>query len=214
MTERCPETGPPRRQARGLATRQRLLESAEWLFSRRGYEGTSIGDVADKAGVGVGTVYHHFADKRALLLELIARWAARLEAEPQSEEELRRFLGDDARARLGDWLKRSYERLRGRPSLYLVALAAAERDGEVARAYRRVEARTVARIETLLEVGQTSGQIRADLDRASAAFLIHHALDVAATQLLVRRPTDLDAERVVDELADMICRYILSPQSR
>ena len=58
-----------RPQARGRATRARLLEAAEKLFTRQGYEGSSIGDVALGAGEGVGTVYHHFPDKRALLLE-------------------------------------------------------------------------------------------------------------------------------------------------
>jgi len=48
-----------------------VLLAAQGLFARRGYEGTSIGDVARQAQVGVGTVYHHFADKRELLINLL-----------------------------------------------------------------------------------------------------------------------------------------------
>jgi hypothetical protein len=51
--------------------------------------------------------------------------------------------------------------------------------------------------------------MRADAHAAGAAFLIHHAIDMAATQLLVREVTDPPHEAVLEELVDMICRYIL-----
>lgn len=206
LGERAPRA---RGQARGRATRTRLLDAAQELFCRHGYEGTSIGDVADAAGTGVGTVYHHFSDKRALLLELIERWAERLEADRRPDAKLEHFLGENPRGALHGWLRRSYERLREQPSIYLVALAAANRDAELAAAYRRIEALGVERLRGLLAFGQARGVMRAELEPESAAFLIHETIDAAATRLFVRDPLGLDADRVVDELADMICRYIL-----
>ncbi len=51
---------------RGLATRQRLVETATRLFAARGYEATSVEAVLEEAGVSRGSLYHHFASKEAL----------------------------------------------------------------------------------------------------------------------------------------------------
>jgi AcrR family transcriptional regulator len=203
---------PPSRrrpQARGRVTRARLLAAAEELFTRRGYAGTGVSDIAERAGIGVGTVYHHFADKRAILLDLIDDWGDRLAARRRSELDLERFMGDDARQAIRHWLRRSYERLRKEPSLYLVVLALAERDPEVRSRYQRIEQMGALRIRELVEFGQRRGLMRRQLDGASAAFLCQAAIDMAATQLLVREVTDPDPDRVLEELTDMLCRYLL-----
>lgn len=41
-------------------TRQRIVEATFQLHSERGIAGTSMTDIAGRAGVSVGTVYHHF----------------------------------------------------------------------------------------------------------------------------------------------------------
>ena len=198
-----------RSQARGRATRARLLAAAEELFTRRGFAETSIGDVASRAHIGVGTFYHHFSDKRGLLLELIGEWEDRLLRERRSEIDHERFLGSDPRTAFRGWLRRSYERLQKRPSLYLVVLGMAAQDEEVRRAYRRVEQVGVERLTQLIEFGQRRGLMRASVDPEPAAFLIHSAIDVAATQILVHEFAGADPDRVLEELAEMICRYLL-----
>jgi AcrR family transcriptional regulator len=77
----APATPPRRIQPRGQATRERVLSAAEALFRESGYQSASMSDVARRAGVGVGTHYHHSADKRALLLELIERIGDRVAAQ-------------------------------------------------------------------------------------------------------------------------------------
>jgi len=44
-----------------------VVDAAVELFLSRGYPGTSVAAVADRAGVSVDTVYHLFSDKRTLL---------------------------------------------------------------------------------------------------------------------------------------------------
>jgi AcrR family transcriptional regulator len=165
--------------------------------------------VAQRARVGVGTVYHHFPDKRSLLLELIDDWGDRLAARRRSDLELERFVGDDPRAAIARWLRRAYERQRKEPSLYVVVLGLADRDPEVRRRFQRIEQAAILRLLEFIEFGQRRGLMRADADAAGAAFLIHHAIDMAATQLLVREVSDPPPEAVLAELVDMICRYIL-----
>jgi AcrR family transcriptional regulator len=56
----------PASTARGEITRAKLLEAAHGLFLRRGFHGTSMRQIADAAGVAVGGIYNHFADKEQL----------------------------------------------------------------------------------------------------------------------------------------------------
>ena len=48
------------------ATRQLLVSVARELFAERGYGGTSIEEIIQRAGVARGALYHHFAGKDAL----------------------------------------------------------------------------------------------------------------------------------------------------
>jgi AcrR family transcriptional regulator len=56
----------PATQERSRATRERLLEAAESVFAKKGYDGAKISDIAEEAGVSVGAVYFRFKDKSAL----------------------------------------------------------------------------------------------------------------------------------------------------
>ncbi len=56
-------------------TRQRILTAALSLFARQGYDGTTTKDLAHKAGVAEGTLFRHFPNKKAILMEVaIAGW--------------------------------------------------------------------------------------------------------------------------------------------
>ena len=50
-----------------------VLEAALELFVHKGYAGTSITDIATRAGLTKGSVYHYFKDKQALLIALLDR---------------------------------------------------------------------------------------------------------------------------------------------
>jgi AcrR family transcriptional regulator len=61
-------------QQRGEETRARLLDAAAAGFAEQGYDGTSVAEICDRAGVSKGAFYHHFASKQDLFLELLGRW--------------------------------------------------------------------------------------------------------------------------------------------
>lgn len=50
------------------ATREKILEAALRLFRRRGFEKTTMRDVAKAAGLAVGAAYYYFPSKDALVL--------------------------------------------------------------------------------------------------------------------------------------------------
>ena len=52
-------------------TKQRLLMTAMRLFSEKGYESTSVSDILKAAGANSGSLYHFFATKQDLLIEVL-----------------------------------------------------------------------------------------------------------------------------------------------
>jgi len=51
-------------------TRTRILQAALGLFARQGYEGTTTKDLAAAAHVAEGTLFRHFSNKKAILIEV------------------------------------------------------------------------------------------------------------------------------------------------
>ena len=54
------------RERQAEATRQLLVSVARELFAERGYNGTSVEEIVQRAGVARGALYHHFPGKDAL----------------------------------------------------------------------------------------------------------------------------------------------------
>lgn len=84
---------PPRHRFGGERTAERILDAAEELFAERGYNGTTLRDVATRVGVRPPSLYNHFASKDALyaavlergigpLMVVLARSAAAQTSEP------------------------------------------------------------------------------------------------------------------------------------
>lgn len=67
MTDRLdPMVTVARRTEYADTTRRALLDSARALFAEKGYQNTSLDDVANAARVTKGALYHHFAGKKEL----------------------------------------------------------------------------------------------------------------------------------------------------
>jgi TetR/AcrR family transcriptional regulator, transcriptional repressor for nem operon len=85
---------------KGGANRQRIVDAALDLFMERGYAETSIGDVADAAGLLKGNLSYYFKTKADLLeavsearqAELFARLQARLPAQPTPLQAIDAFI--------------------------------------------------------------------------------------------------------------------------
>jgi TetR/AcrR family transcriptional regulator, mexJK operon transcriptional repressor len=61
----------PNVETRSARKRRAILEAATSVFLEKGYDGTSMDDVATLAAVSKPTVYKHFADKEQLFAEII-----------------------------------------------------------------------------------------------------------------------------------------------
>lgn len=200
-----------RPQSRGRRTRERLLAAARSLFGRDGYEGTSIGDVAREAGVGVGTVYHHFEDKRALLLELLKQQVAEAGAQMVEGGEgplARAFRAPDFHASLVSSMRAIRSMRQKEPTTAAVALEMALRDAEIDRVCRKLEARFRDFVRGDIVVGAGIGRVRPDLDVDVASHVVWHAFD-GVMRVAIETTEDARADALIHELAWMVGRYLL-----
>ena len=187
-----------------MATRRsQLTREAARLFAEKGYHGTSIGDLAEALGVQKASLYHHFASKQELLYATMREGAeafhGALDDIPNSlpaSEKIRLAM----RAHLGvvaDQLEvatvfvREWRYLDGGLREEIVA----ER--------RRYE----DRIRAFFREGRELGELRTDLDDATAALLMLSAANWAYTWLQPGRDTDELADRFYALLVDGMRGY-------
>ena len=66
-----PKTPPPRKRLSAEDRRAAILEAALEVFSRRGYNGASIDEIANAAGISKALIYEHFPSKKDLHVSLL-----------------------------------------------------------------------------------------------------------------------------------------------
>ncbi len=51
-----------------MTRREKILESATWLFGYYGFEKTTVDDIAERTGISKGSIYLEFPNKKQFLL--------------------------------------------------------------------------------------------------------------------------------------------------
>jgi AcrR family transcriptional regulator len=59
--------------SRGESTRERILHSAAEVLAEHGYAGTTLSDIADRAGTKAGSLYYYFTSREDLICEIMTR---------------------------------------------------------------------------------------------------------------------------------------------
>src|ERR671938_802643 len=187
-----------------MATRrEELTRQAARLFAEKGYHGTSIGDLAEAMGVQKGSLYAHIASKQDLLYETMREGAAAfhgaLDAIPEelpATEKIRLALRAHLRVvaeqlDVATVFVQEWRYLEG------------ERRDEIVAERRRYE----DRIRGYFREGRDLGELRTDLDDATAALLVLSAANWAYTWLQPGRDTDKLADRFYNLLVDGMRGY-------
>jgi len=71
MSKRQKNKELPPNETEGSGRREELMNVAIKLFSRKGFKGTSIRDIADAHDVSVSNIYHYFGNKEGLWLAIL-----------------------------------------------------------------------------------------------------------------------------------------------
>ncbi len=70
---------PTNKQSERTNTRQRILDAALNIFSRKGYYDTRMDEIVDEAHTSKGSIYFHFPNKERLFIALVDQFADVLE---------------------------------------------------------------------------------------------------------------------------------------
>jgi len=65
------------KQSRSKATKETIVQTALDLFCQQGFHGTTTNQIAEVAGVSIGSVYAYFQDREAILYEILDRYHER-----------------------------------------------------------------------------------------------------------------------------------------
>ena len=90
-------------------TRASLLATARNVFSERGYAATSMDDLTAQAGLTRGALYHHFGDKKGLLLAVVEQIDAEMDQRLQAISDSTGDLWEGFRRRCRAYLEMALE---------------------------------------------------------------------------------------------------------
>ena len=144
-------------------SREKILDVAEARFAQRGYSGVGLREVADAAGLGKSSLFHHFPTKASLYGAVLERVIERIEVRMQSAL----AASGDPRAQLSAAVVGLVDTLAEDPPAARLLLRTVFEDDdlsateapELAAADQRLD-RLIARIARVITAGIESGAFR------------------------------------------------------
>ena len=174
--EPAPATRPLRpddgRLRRGRRSRERIRKAARELFRTKGFDATTLRDIAALAGMGASSIYRHIRSKEELLVEELADLQREAWTRFRRADDRERPTGVRVRA----FLDAEHALLVGDRDLTIVALRAATHpEARVARRVLALQDQTVGLLTEILVAGRSRGELRRDVDPIQAARVVVHA---------------------------------------
>jgi AcrR family transcriptional regulator len=166
---------PPRPRADAARNRRLLLDAAATAFAELGVEVT-MAEIAQRAGLGKGTVFRHFATKDDLLAAVVGDQLDRLSAAGDAL-----LVADDPTAALVEFMTLGVELQARDRSVCQTALGALPGSDHLGGAAAQAAAGRLYRTaEALADRARRSGGIRADVTGQDVLLLIRGAYQAAA----------------------------------
>ena len=189
-------------QDRSKATVDALLAATARVLVKEGYDHASTNKIADAAGVSIGSLYQYFPSKEALvaavierhidgMIEVVRASAARVALLP---------LREAARELVGVMI----EAHRVDPKLHRVLVEQIPRIGNMEH-IEAVDDEALGLVRAYLEVHREELGVQ---DLEMAAFLAVGAVEAMTHMAVLRRPELLSDARFVDEVANLVVRYL------
>lgn len=177
--------------------RKQILRAAVAVFAERGFHKTRVSDIAKRAGVAYGLIYHYFDSKDAVLNSVFEdSWGIFVKVLRDIAADTTRSVSDRLTA-VSDLLVGA---LRLEPALVQVIIQEVSRSDRFGTA-GKVDAFVAALgvVEQLIREGQASSELRADLDARVGAYAFFGALETVCTGFMmgtIACATDQDADNI------------------
>jgi AcrR family transcriptional regulator len=200
-----------RRQAQARQTRLQIAEAARSLFMERGYGGTTIEAIAEKAGVAPETVYASFKNKRNVLSFLFDISIGgddediRLLDRPDPQAVLKET---DQRRQLNLFARDITGILHRAAPIFEILRIAAKTEPEIAELVQRLLRERMANMSRVAKSVAANGPLRQGLNRTRAAELIW-AMTSPELYLLFNRDRGWTDQEYAQWLTDTLIRLLL-----
>jgi len=203
-------------EERSQRSRAQILDTALALFSHQGYRATSMREIAQKAGVSTGNVYHHFKDKEAIFLELLdAYWRAIDDPEFPINKALTTGSFPENLEDIGRAARESVAQYR--PYVTLIYVDVVEFEGShIRKFYSEMAGRFERFVALHRDKIKLEGKLRPEIQPASAVMLAFRTfLQYFAVELVFGVPNHYgkSADEEVREIAHILRHGILKPQA-
>ncbi len=200
-----------RRQAQARQTKLQIAEAARGLFFERGYAGTSIEAIAEKAGVATETIYAVFKNKRNVLSFLFDvsiggdDEPVRLLDRPDPQAVLNET---DQHRQLTLFAKDITLILHRAAPVFEILRIAAKTEPEIAELVQRLLRERLVNMNMVAKQVSANGPLRDGLNRARVAELLW-SLTSPELYLLFQRDLHWTDEQYTDWLKDTLIRLVL-----
>ena len=192
------------REEKSERSRKLVLDAALKLFSKCGYRGTSVREIAQDAGVSIGNLYHHFPDKEAIFRTLLDDYAAMTNS---PNFPLRRAITSgtfpDNLEEIGYAARDSVRQYRAYMTLHYVDVI--EFDGSHIRAFYSELVQRMERAQLQTPNLREDVSVTSSMLAATRLFLNYFQLEILFG---VKEPFGKDSAQIVREIADMLRRGI------
>jgi AcrR family transcriptional regulator len=201
---------PDFRQERSRRSYLALIDAATELFARHGYDAVGTPEIAQRAGVSVGTFYRYFDDKHEVYLEIARRSMITAYTETVAGLTPARFIGRARRDTIAETIAMLFEHVLARPQLSRSFSEMSLRDPEVAELRRACEQITVAKLAELIAAICPRDVVP---DPEATAWVLHGSAMQCAQGLAEHLgPAPIGADRARKALADFIERALFPRQ--
>ncbi|BDU77530.1 TetR/AcrR family transcriptional regulator [Mesoterricola sediminis] len=194
-----------------------ILQAALRLFSKQGYRGTSIREIAEAAGLSTGNVYHHFPDKETLFTTLLGQYFEAIESPefPFNKALAAGAFPDDleALARATEESIRTF-----RPYVALIYIDVVEFDGtHIRKFYAEMSSRFNAFLNRRYPDDALQGKLAPGIQPNTALMLASRVfLHYFAVEILFGVPDQFGqgTERTVSEISEILRKGMLADAAR
>jgi TetR/AcrR family transcriptional regulator of autoinduction and epiphytic fitness len=167
---------PSSRREKAAATRRRILDAAQQLFSEYGYAGTTMQAIADQADVAVQTVYFVFHTKGELLRQLLQTVGGRPEDPTETMERDwvdEAMTGPDGRRSIALMVEHGSDIYARVAPVWAAVGQGASVEPEVADVWRGIVEQRRKGIRRIVESLDARGQLRESVNVDRAADIVY-----------------------------------------
>lgn len=159
-----------RRERKKLETRERIFQAAVSLFMEKGFENTSVDEIAEAADVAKGTFFNHFPKKESLLGYLGER---RLRTVREIvERNINESLTAEEKVRV-IMAALAQENLREKSLVKLIALEALKAKGALKDEGAKSIMGFIMLFRAIVDEGQRRGELHPDANPLAVAEILH-----------------------------------------